>query len=54
MHNSPLGCQTWAIAIYLMTTGLKGVPSMKLHRDLGRDPRDGMAPVHENPGDLRG
>ncbi len=34
MHNSPLGCQTWAIAIYLMTTGLKGVPSMKLHRDL--------------------
>ena len=34
MHNSPLGCQTWAIAIYLMTTGLKGVSSMKLHRDL--------------------
>ena len=34
MHNSPLGCQTWAIAIYLMTTGLKGVSSMKLHRNL--------------------
>ena len=34
MHNSPLGCQTWAIAIYLMSTGLKGVSSMKLHRDL--------------------
>ena len=34
MHNSPLGCQTWAIAIYLLTTGLKGVSSMKLHRDL--------------------
>ena len=34
MHNSPLGCQTWAIAIHLMTTGLKGVSSMKLHRDL--------------------
>ena len=34
MHNSPLGCQTWAVAIYLMTTGLKGVSSMKLHRDL--------------------
>ncbi len=34
MHNSPLGCQTWAIAIYLITTGLKGVSSMKLHRDL--------------------
>ena len=34
MHNSPLGCQTWAIAIYIMTTGLRGVSSMKLHRDL--------------------
>ena len=34
MHNSPLGCQTWAIAIYLLTTNLKGVSSMKLHRDL--------------------
>jgi hypothetical protein len=29
-----LGCHTWAIAIYLMTVGLKGVSSMKLHRDL--------------------
>ena len=34
MHNSPLGWQTWAIAIYLTTTGLKGVSSMKLQRDL--------------------
>ena len=35
MHNSPLGFQTWVIAIYLLTTSLKGVSSMKLHRDLG-------------------
>lgn len=35
MHNSPLGCQIWVLAIYLMTTSLKGVSSMKLHRDLG-------------------
>ena len=34
MHNSPLGLQIWAIAIYLMTTSIKGVSSMKLHRDL--------------------
>ena len=34
MHNSPLGCLTWLTAIYLMTTGIKGVSSMKLHRDL--------------------
>ena len=35
MHNSPLGFQVWAVAIYLLTTNLKGVSSMKLHRDLG-------------------
>ncbi len=34
MEGSKLGYQTWAIAIYLTTTGLKGVSSMKLHRDL--------------------
>ena len=35
MHDSKLGIQVWAIAAYLMTTGLKGTSSMKLHRDLG-------------------
>ena len=35
MHNSPLGFQVWAVAIYLLTTNLKGVSNMKLHRDLG-------------------
>ena len=35
MQGSPLGFQVWAIAIYLMTTNIKGVSSMKLHRDLG-------------------
>ena len=35
MESSSLGCQTWAVAIYLLTTGLKGQSSMKLHRDLG-------------------
>ena len=35
MHNSPLGFQVWAVATYLVTTNLKGVSSMKLHRDLG-------------------
>ena len=34
MHGTKLGYQTWAIAIYLVTTNLKGVSSMKLHRDL--------------------
>ena len=35
MHGTKLGYRTWAIAIYLQTTSLKGVSSMKLHRDLG-------------------
>ena len=34
MQSSKLGYQTWAIAIYLMTTNLKGISSMKLHREL--------------------
>lgn len=34
MHGSKLGYQTWAIAIYLVATSLKGVSAMKLHRDL--------------------
>ena len=34
MAASNLDYQVWAIAIYLLTTSLKGVSSMKLHRDL--------------------
>ena len=35
MHASKVGYQKWALAVYLMTTNLKGVSSMKLHRDIG-------------------
>ena len=35
MQSSKLGHQTWAIAIYLLNTGIKGTSSMMLHRDLG-------------------
>ena len=34
MHGSNLGLQIWVIAIYLLNTSLKGVSSMRLHRDL--------------------
>ena len=34
MEGSKLGYQTWAIALYLLATGIKGTASMKLHRDL--------------------
>ena len=35
MHDSKLPLSTWALAFYLFSTNLKGVSSMKLHRDLG-------------------
>ncbi len=35
MQDSNIPLRKWAIAAYLMTTNLKGVSSMKLHRDLG-------------------
>ena len=34
MESSRIPLRKWAIAIYLFTTSLKGVSSMKLHRDL--------------------
>ncbi|MCY4262971.1 MAG: IS1595 family transposase [Candidatus Dadabacteria bacterium] len=35
MRSSGTPLRKWVIAMYLMTTNLKGVSSMKLHRDLG-------------------
>ena len=35
MDSSNIGYRQWAIAFYLFATNLKGVSSMKLHRDLG-------------------
>ena len=35
LHNSKLPLGKWALAFYLFATSLKGVSSMKLHRDLG-------------------
>lgn len=35
MEGSKIKLQHWAIAIYMATTGLKGVSSLKLHRELG-------------------
>ena len=34
-ESSKIGMQKWVIAIYMISTNLKGVSSMKLHRDLG-------------------
>ena len=35
MEQSKISYQHWAIGTYLFTTNLKGVSSMKIHRDLG-------------------
>lgn len=35
MQASKLGFQKWAIAFYMMTTGIKGTSSMKLSREVG-------------------
>ena len=34
-QSSKIGLKKWAIAIYMMSTSLKGVSSMKIHRELG-------------------
>ncbi len=34
LQGSKIGNRKWAIAIYLVTTNLKGISSMKLHRDI--------------------
>ena len=35
MQSSKIGLQKWVIALYMMTTGLKGTSSMKLYREVG-------------------
>ena len=35
MQSSKVGYQKWAIAFYMMTTGIKGTSSMKLYREVG-------------------
>ena len=35
MQSSKIGLQKWLIAIYMMSTGLKGTSSMKLYREVG-------------------
>ena len=34
MQSSKLGYRKWALAIYIVTTSIKGTSSMKLHRDI--------------------
>ena len=46
MDSSYISYQKSAVAIFLMTTNLKGVSSMKLHRDLGVTPKSAWFLAH--------
>ena len=46
MQSSKLSLRKWAIAIYLMTTHLKGVSSVKLGRDLGISQKSSWHVMH--------
>ena len=47
MQASNVGYRKWAIAIYLLTTNLKGVSSMNLHRDLGISQKTAWLLMHK-------
>ena len=46
MEGSKLGYQTWMLATFLMTTNLKSVASLKLHRDLDINQRSAWFLAH--------
>ncbi|MCY3637459.1 MAG: IS1595 family transposase [bacterium] len=54
MEASNLGYQTWVFAIYIVTTSLKGVSSMKLHRDLGISQKSAWFVLHRLREAMRG
>ena len=49
LQSSKLPMRVWAVAIYQVTTNIKGVSSMKLHRDLKNPTGYGMAPSTPHP-----
>ena len=46
LHHFHIPLNKWAIAFYLYSTNLKGVSSMKLHRDLGITQRSAWYMAH--------
>ena len=46
MQQSKISYQHWAIGTYLLATNLKGVSSMKIHRDLGITQKSAWFMVH--------
>ena len=58
MHGSNIPLSKWGIAIYLFSTNLKGLSSMKLHRELGITQKSAWYMAHrireawDNPTDI--
>ena len=46
MQSSNIGYRKWALAIYILTTGIKGTSSMELHRALGVTQRTAWHMAH--------
>ena len=46
MERSHISYQKWAIGTYLVATNLKGVSSMKIHRDLGMTQKSAWFMIH--------
>ena len=53
MEGSNLGFRTWALAYYLLATGLKGTSSLKLQRSRC-DSENSVAPGASDSGDVAG
>ena len=49
MQGSNIPLHKWALAVFLLNTSLKGVSSMKLHRDLGISQPSRLAPGPPHP-----
>ena len=54
LKDSKLPLKKWAWAIYLEMTSLKGVSSMKLHRDLGVTQKTALVHASPDQGSVRG
>ena len=46
MASSKLGCRSWLYAMYAVSTNLKGISSMKLHRDLNITQKSAWHMIH--------
>ena len=46
MHCANLSLDKWALALYLVSTNIKGISGMKLHRELGISQKSAWHPLH--------